>query len=70
MGYVNKIVLNYIIAFKSCNGFAPTREEIKLGLNTRSDSWVAEQLAQLEDNGYIVRYDNSPRAINVIKFPD
>lgn len=63
-----KLVLDYLVKFKSINGFSPTVNEICLGLNTKSKSWVIENLERLEEKNFIVRFDNSPRAINIIRF--
>lgn len=63
-----KIVLDYIIKFKTTNGYAPVTEEIMKGVNTNSRSWVTEMLERLEENGYITRNENKPRTINIIKF--
>lgn len=70
MSHMEKIALDYIVKFKMVNGFAPTQDEIKKGLNTKSKQWVSEMLDNLENDGFIVRTKNSPRTIIVVKFPN
>ena len=61
MSHMEKEMLRYIINFKMVNGFAPTRSEIKKGMNTKSDQWVDEILNRLEEQGAITKCDNKAR---------
>lgn len=61
-------IYDYIVSFKTINGFAPTITEISIGLYT-SRSFVREVLYRLQDLGYI-RYDDSKRrSIVVVRVP-
>lgn len=63
-----KIVLDYIIKFKTINGYAPTIREIANGLNTKSLSYVSDTLEQLQEKGFISYLQNKPRTIRVLRF--
>ena len=63
-----KLVYDYILNFKTVNGYSPTVREIARGLNTRSKTWVSEILQELKVSGYITYKDNTPRTIVILKF--
>lgn len=59
-------ILNYIIDFKTVNGFAPTISEIANALIT-SRSFVRSALYNLEDKGFIRYNPNKRRTIVVLR---
>lgn len=59
-------ILNYIIDFKTVNGFAPTISEIAGGLIT-SRSFVRSALYNLQDKGFIRYNPNKRRTIVVLR---
>lgn len=61
-------VLEYIIKFKSVNGYSPNIREIARGINTKSLNHVQYMLDDLKDKGYITFKPKSSRTINVLKF--
>ena len=61
-------ILNYIIDFKTVNGFAPTISEISAGLIT-SRSFVRSALYNLQDKGFI-RYNQDKRRSIVVLRPN
>ena len=63
-----KLVYDYILNFKTVNGYSPTVREIARGLNTKSKTWVSEILQELKSIGYITYKDNTPRTIVILKF--
>lgn len=63
-----KLVYDYILNFKTVNGYSPTVREIARGLNTKSKSWVSEILQELKASGYITYKDNTPRTIVILRF--
>lgn len=63
-----KIVLDYIVKFKTINGYSPTVREIANGLNTKSLSHISETLERLSERGYISYIKHKPRTIRVLKF--
>lgn len=64
-----KDVLEYIITFKTVNGYSPNLREIAKGVNTNSFSHVQEMLEDLREKGYITYKKKQSRTINVLKFP-
>ena len=70
MSEIERKVLDYIIKFKQVNGIAPTREEIMIGLNYNSKSWIESAMERLNDKGYITVIPNVTRGIIVVAFPD
>ena len=62
----DRALLEYIIKFKQINGCSPTRQDMKRGLNTKSNSWIEECLNRLEDEGFIEKV--SRRGIIVVNF--
>ena len=59
-------ILNYIIDFKTVNGFAPTISEIANTLIT-SRSFVRSALYRLEDKGFIRYKPEKMRSIVVLR---
>lgn len=59
-------ILNYVIDFKTVNGFAPTISEIANALIT-SRSFVRSALYNLEDKGFIRYNQNKMRSIVVLR---
>ena len=59
-------ILNYIIDFKTVNGFAPTISEIACGLIT-SRSFVRSALYRLEEKGFIRYKPEKMRSIVVLR---
>lgn len=63
-----KEVLQYIIKFKSVNGYSPSVREIARGVNTKSINHVYTMLEDLKVKGYISFKPKTTRTINVLKF--
>lgn len=61
-------LLNYLIEYKKTNGCSPSYQEMKDGINTKSDYHINGMLDSLEDKGYILRKHNKHRTIRVLKF--
>ena len=59
-------ILNYIIDFKTVNGFAPTISEIAVALIT-SRSFVRSALFRLEEKGFIRYKPEKMRSIVVLR---
>lgn len=62
-------VLEYIITFKTVNGYSPNIREIAKGINTNSYSHVQDMMEDLKEKGYITYKPKCSRTINVLKFP-
>ena len=60
-------VLNFIRQFIAENHYAPTYEEIRIGLGMSTKSLVDYHLNHLEAAGYITRRPASPRCIVLTK---
>jgi repressor LexA len=56
-------VLDFIRRFIEANHYAPTYEEIRVGLQFSTKSLVDYHLTHLEAAGYIGRQSHTPRAI-------
>jgi repressor LexA len=56
-------LLNYLRFYFERNHYAPTYEEIRVGMGWSTKSLVDYQLTQLEAAGYITRTRHTPRAI-------
>lgn len=65
-----KQVLDYIKRYSGKHGYAPSLEEIGAKLGVASVSTVHFHIKKLEEQGYIKKEDNLPRAIEVNKDPD
>ena len=59
-------ILNYIIDFKTVNGFAPTISEIACGL-IMSRSFVRSALYRLEEKGFIRYKPEKMRSIVILR---
>jgi len=62
-----KQVLDFIVSFKEKNGFAPSLEEIKKYLRLSSVSTAHFHVKKLQENGYLQKEDNQPRAVSPIE---
>ncbi len=60
-------ILRFIRAFLSRNGYPPTYEEIRHGLDLSSKSQVNYHLEALEEKGCIERVPNTPRGIRLVE---
>lgn len=65
--YVRRDILNYIIDYRKCNGFAPSIREIGQSVGLKSTSTVHSHLKVLEERGMIRKNGNSPRTLVVLK---
>lgn len=62
-------IYNYIVQFKTINGFSPTISEISSGLIT-SRTFVRQALYKLEDKGFLKYNDHKMRSIIITKMPE
>ncbi len=62
-----KEVLDFIAKFVSEKGYAPTLEEVKKSLKLSAVSTAHQHIKALEGKGYIKRYPNLARAIEIFK---
>ncbi len=60
-----KEMLAFIEDFINNNGYPPTYEEIRVGLNISTKSLVNYHLAALEKAGFLTRSPNTPRGIRL-----
>jgi repressor LexA len=58
-------MLAFIETFVDQNGFPPTHEEIRQGLNISTKSLVNYHLEALEDAAFLIRVPNTPRGIRL-----
>jgi len=65
----HKECLDFIGAFWADNGYAPSYDEIKIGLGAKSKSSVAALVIKLEERGYIQRMPNLARSIRLVAVP-
>jgi len=65
-----KSCLDFISVFWKDNGYAPSYEEIKVGLGAKSKSSVAALVKRLEERGYITRMPNLARSIRLVGADD
>lgn len=65
-----KEILDFIKNKVTKKGFPPSIREICKGVNLKSTSSVHNYLCSLESKGYIRRYPETPRAIEVIEKKD
>ena len=61
-------LLHFLVTFKIEHGYAPTIQEIKKGINTKSTHHVVTMLEDLQDKGFITFEQNKPRTIVIRKF--
>jgi len=62
-----KQILDYIKEYIKKNDYAPTLEEIKKHFRLSSLSTVHQHLENLEAKGYLIRLENQPRSIQLIR---
>src|SRR6266568_4451016 len=64
-----KEVLDYLVAFETKHGYAPSFEEIGKGLKLTSLATVHKHITTLEKKGFIRRGYNQSRSIEVTQLP-
>src|SRR6266404_6132628 len=64
-----KEVLDYLVAFETKHGYAPSFEEIGKGLKLTSLATVHKHIATLEKQGFIRRGYNQSRSIEIVQWP-
>ena len=64
-----KEVLDYLVAFETKHGYAPSFEEIGKGLKLPSLATVHKHITTLEKKGFIRRGYNQSRSIEIIQLP-
>ena len=64
-----KEVLDYLVAFETRHGYAPSFEEIGKGLKLTSLATVHKHVSTLEKKGFIRRGYNQSRSIEVTQLP-
>jgi repressor LexA len=64
-----KEVLDYLVAFETKHGYAPSFEEIGKGLKLTSLATVHKHVTTLEKKGFIRRGYNQSRSIEIIQLP-
>lgn len=62
-----KEILDFVSNFIEVRGYAPTLEEIKGKLKLSAVSTVYQHIKALDDKGYIKKYPNLARAIEIQK---
>jgi len=60
-----KEVLDFIKSYIGHNGYSPTLEEMKKRLHLSAVSTVHQHINALIDKGYIKKFDNLARAIEI-----
>src|SRR5712691_6953026 len=64
-----KEVLDFLVAFETKHGYAPSFEEIGKGLKLTSLATVHKHITTLEKKGFIRRGYNQSRSIEIIQLP-
>ena len=64
-----KEVLDYLVAFETKHGYAPSFEEIGKGLKLTSLAIVHKHISTLEKKGFIRRGYNQSRSIEIVQLP-
>lgn len=64
-----KEVLDYLVAFETRHGYAPSFEEIGKGLKLTSLATVHKHVSTLEKKGFIRRGYNQSRSIEIVQLP-
>src|SRR5882762_9954966 len=64
-----KEVLDYLVAFETKHGYAPSFEEIGKGLKLTSLATVHKHISTLEKKGFIRRGYNQSRSIEIVQLP-
>jgi DNA modification methylase len=62
-----KQILDYIKKYIEKNDYAPTLEEIRRHFRLSSISTVHQHLENLKTKGYLIRWENQPRSIQLIR---
>ena len=62
-----KEVLDYLVAFETKHGYAPSFEEIGKGLKLTSLATVHKHISTLEKKGFIRRGYNQSRSIEIVR---
>ena len=61
-----KHCLDFIRDYWSAHGFAPSFDEMRLGLALKSKASIAGLVASLEERGYVERIPNLARSIRLV----
>src|SRR5260370_10138352 len=64
-----KEVLDFLVAFETKHGYAPSFEEIGKGLKLTSLATVHKHITTLEKKGFIRRGYNESRSVEILQFP-
>src|SRR5205085_9308961 len=64
-----KEVLDYLVAFETKHGYAPSFEEIGKGMKLTSLATVHKHITTLEKKGFIRRGYNQSRSIEIVQLP-
>jgi repressor LexA len=64
-----KEALDYLVAFETKHGYAPSFEEIAKGLKLTSLATVHKHITTLEKKGFIRRGYNQSRSIEILQLP-
>src|SRR5215469_9748749 len=64
-----KEVLDYLVAFETKHGYAPSFEEIGKGMKLTSLATVHKHVSTLEKKGFIRRGYNQSRSIEILQLP-
>src|SRR2546427_11048568 len=64
-----KEVLDFLVAFETKHGYAPSFEEIGKGLKLTSLATVHKHITTLEKKGFIRRGYNQSRSIEIVQVP-
>src|ERR1700741_1436092 len=64
-----KEVLDYLVAFETKHGYAPSFEEIGKGMKLTSLATVHKHISTLEKKGFIRRGYNQSRSIEIVQLP-
>ena len=64
-----KEVLDYLVAFETRHGYAPSFEEIGKGMKLTSLATVHKHVSTLEKKGFIRRGYNQSRSIEIVQLP-
>jgi len=64
-----KEVLDYLVAFETKHGYAPSFEEIGRGMKLTSLATVHKHITTLEKKGFIRRGYNQSRSIEIVQLP-
>ena len=60
-------IYNYIVFFKTVNGYSPTVREIADGVNTKSIPHIYSCIEHLADKGILCYNSKKPRTIVILK---